>query len=226
MLTTPRKVQRQLPSLARSEYQPLLNLCFKTNNPGSHSEDLSAWASSDSGRAFGISAARNLLNKSTPESFVLSVLTLLSYYRTLNGTQVFVPPADCEDYLSEFVNFDNLENGNGRVLERVAFSVINACRSLLPGVLTIPYLRPYQLDTCMEYSRSTAAVDIYCYTRMSQTCSHDEAVDSVRNVLGIAAQQPMSGPITQERQLRSRRTWEKVATVIRSWWRRRRGQRV
>ena len=75
---------------------------------------------------------------------------------------------------------------NGKVLERVAFSVMHICRSLLPGIASVPYLRPHQLDSCMECTRSTAVLDMYCYTRMSRPCSHQEAAGGVLRLLGFA----------------------------------------
>lgn len=138
-----------------------------------------------------------MLDELAPEDFVLSVFALLSYYRNLYHTQVFVPITDCEDYLSEFANFRIVgTESNGRVLERVVFSVIHACRSLLPGVLAIPYLRLYQFDACMEHTRSTTALEMYCYTRASRTCFHHGAVDhgavdGVCRLLGFAVPAPV-----------------------------------
>ncbi|KAI0525810.1 hypothetical protein F5B22DRAFT_633218 [Xylaria bambusicola] len=126
-----------------------LDLCLEANKP-SPSRHLRAWASSSTGRAFGMAIADTMLDELTPGDFA--------------------------DYLSELTRFDMVDiEANGMVLERVAFSVIHACRSLLPKVLFVPYLRPYQLDACMEYSRSTSTLDMYCY----------EAVDGVRTLLGV-----------------------------------------
>src|SRR6266566_152168 len=111
------------------------------------------------------------------------------------GIQVFVPVRDCKDYLSEIAKFSMVDDAerNGKVLERVAFSVIHVCRSLLPGIANVPYLRPYQLDSCMERTRSTAVLDMYCYTRMSRPCSHQEAARGVHSLLGLAIGAPSEG---------------------------------
>ncbi|KAI1112285.1 hypothetical protein F5Y14DRAFT_273316 [Nemania sp. NC0429] len=44
------------------------------------------------------------------------------------------------------------------------------------AVLRIPYLSPCQLDVGMEQNKSTAALDMYCYIRISQDCSHQDAL--------------------------------------------------
>ncbi|KAI1357200.1 hypothetical protein F5Y08DRAFT_353875 [Xylaria arbuscula] len=163
-----------------------LDLCLEANKPSS-SRHLRAWASSSTGRAFGMAIADTILDELTPGDFAVYIFALLSYYRNRHATKVFVPVRDQEDYLSELTRFDMVDiEANGMVLERVAFSVIHACRSLLPKVLLVPYLRPYQLDACIEYSRSTSTLDIYCYVRLSRPCSHQEAVDSVRTLLGVS----------------------------------------
>ncbi|KAK0635429.1 hypothetical protein B0T17DRAFT_502965 [Bombardia bombarda] len=129
-------------------------------------ENLQAWACTNLGRSFRRIIARNLLNKLTPEDFVLN---------------------DCDDYLSKFTAFDTVDNvENGRISERVVFSVIHVCRSLFPDILAVPYLCPCQLDVRMEHSRSTAALDMYCYTRISRACFHDGPASEVCRLLGFA----------------------------------------
>ena len=138
------------------------------------------------GHSVGQIIARNLLDKLSPEDFVLNVFTLLSYYRNLHKTPVFIPNKDYNDYLSKFTTFDTVDNEeNGRILERIAFSVIHICRSLFPDILAVPYLCPCQLDVRIEHNRSTAALDIYCYTRISHACFHNGPASEVCRLLGF-----------------------------------------
>ncbi|KAI1317429.1 hypothetical protein F5Y16DRAFT_419628 [Xylariaceae sp. FL0255] len=161
-----------------------LQLCLHTNKPG-ESERLRMWASTSTGRALGRATACTILDELTPVDFVLHVFALLSYYRNRHDTDIFIPIKQCDNYVSAITEFNAIDDeANGRVLERVAFSVIHACRCLLPEMLRIPYLRPYQLDIGMEYSKSTAALDMYSYIRISQTCSHEDAVSRIRVLFG------------------------------------------
>ncbi|KAK3937313.1 hypothetical protein QBC46DRAFT_366286 [Diplogelasinospora grovesii] len=162
-----REVRNRCLNLARLENFFQLYLCFNTNKPGSTSEALGTWATTESGRAFAAAMTDNLLGDLPPEE-------------------------DCEDYLYEFTKFSMVSNAehNGRVLERVAYSVIHVCRSLLPDVVAVPYLRPYQLDSCMQHTRPTAVLDMYCYTRISQASSHQEVTDNVHRLLGISVEAP------------------------------------
>ena len=173
--------------MARPETFFNLYICLNTNFQVRPPEDLQAWACAGLGRSFGRAIARNLLDELPPDTFVLNVFALLSYYRILHKTTVFIPIKDCDDYLSKFTVFDEVDNEeNGRILERVAFSVIHVCRSLFPDFLAVPYFCPSQLDVRMEHSRSTAVLDMYCYTRLSRACFHDGPASEVCRLLGFA----------------------------------------
>ncbi|KAI0977477.1 hypothetical protein F4678DRAFT_455621 [Xylaria arbuscula] len=125
-----------------------LDLCLEAHKP-SPPGPLQAWASSSIGRALGMAIAENMLDGLTPGDFAVYIFALLSYYRNWHATEVFVPARDQEDYLSDLTRSDMIDiEANGMVLERVAFLVIHACRSLLPKILLVPYLRPYSLDAC------------------------------------------------------------------------------
>ncbi|KAJ9129614.1 hypothetical protein NKR23_g12499 [Pleurostoma richardsiae] len=193
------ETQRLLPNFVTYQNLPLLCLCIKTNNPNISSEPLMEWAADIFGRAIGSAMAGKLLDELDPEDFVLLVFALLSYYRNLHKTQVFAPIEDCDNYLSEFINLGTLDSErNGRILERVAYSVTQACRSLHPLVLTIPFLRPYQFDVRMRYSPGTAVLDTYCNARLSKRYSHDEAIAGVDSLLGAAVQTLVAGTNTEE----------------------------
>ncbi|KAJ3562290.1 hypothetical protein NPX13_g8619 [Xylaria arbuscula] len=97
-----------------------LDLCLEANKP-SPSRHLRAWASSSTGRAFGMAIADTILDELTPGDFAVYIFALLSYYRNRHATKVFVPARDQEDYLSELTRFDMVDiEANGMVLERVA----------------------------------------------------------------------------------------------------------
>lgn len=97
--------------------------------------------------------AETMLEESTPGDFSVYVFALLSYYRNLHTNEALFPIRDCKDYFPELTEFDMVDiEANGMVLERVAISVIHICRSLLPKILFVPYLRPYQLDAYIEHS--------------------------------------------------------------------------
>ncbi|KAK3935523.1 hypothetical protein QBC46DRAFT_367534 [Diplogelasinospora grovesii] len=132
---TLKEVRKRLLNLGNFKYFFPLYLCFNTNKLRSPSESLRKWAATDN-KAFGATIAENLLDELHSEEFILSIFTLLSYYRNRSGGELFILIRDCEDYLSEFNKFSavsNMERNKG-VLERVMFSIIRAYRKAIDSV--------------------------------------------------------------------------------------------
>jgi len=121
----------------------------------------------------------------------LSVLTLFSYYWNLCWTQIFVPIRDYKDYLFEPAKFNIVYiERNGKVLEYIAFSVIYICCNFLPIIVNVLYLRLYQLNSYIEYTRSTTVLDIYYYIRISRLYSYQETARDIYKLLGFTIEIP------------------------------------
>ena len=162
----------------------MFDLCFRANLYHAP-EDTICWASSPSGSAFCEALVDKLQADMTPDEFVLITLTLLSYYRIRGGTAAYVPARYCGEFFTAVSNLKNTnQEQNGGLLERVVFAVIRTGCSLNTVPLRIPYLRPYQLDACMDHNLSTIQLQVYCFARMTRTCSHWEAIRCVNEVFG------------------------------------------
>ena len=166
----------------------MFDLCFRANLPNAP-EDCICWAFSPPGSAFCEALVDKLEADITPDEFVLVTLTLLSYYRIRARRTVYVPTRYCEEFFTSVSNLKNTNNEehNGGLLERVVFGVIGVGCSLNTGPLRIPYLRPYQLDACMDHNLSTMQLQVYCFARMTRTCSHWEAIRCVNEVFGLGS---------------------------------------
>lgn len=181
-----RDVRNRLPNLTTRDNYDRFNLCFHANYPTYDVSEVTRWANSQDGHAFCSAMVHRLAQALGRDEFILLVLSLLSYYRILNRNYLFVPTRDCRSFYSELWKLSDASNmeENGSLLERVAFAVIDTGSRLLLPVITVPYMRPYQLDACMEHNASTMRLDVYCYARMSRSCSHQGAVHCMNEVFG------------------------------------------
>lgn len=181
-----RDIRNRLPDLATKENYHRIDLCFRANFPNYDPSEIMHWAKSPSGQVFCTAMLDRLMEELDPDEFILLIFSLLSYYRILNGTHPFVPTRDCGTFYSELWKLSEIANKeeNGNILERVAFAIIDTGSRLQLPVITVPYLRPYQLNACMEHNASTAHLDVYCYARISRLCSHQMAISCIHTVFG------------------------------------------
>lgn len=122
----------------------------------------------------------------SPDEFMLTLFALLSTYRILNQKQPFNPARRSKSYLTglqELGRGGNIEDA-GSLLERVAHSAIKIGRSLGLPLLSISYLRPYQLDGYVEQGPQAVLLDVYCSARLSKTYTHADAMVKVNKLLG------------------------------------------
>jgi hypothetical protein len=139
---------------AAKQKRLLLHLCLCINAPIS-TPPLEAWASRPLGKDLRNILAHVLVSHLSPDDFAMVALVLLSCYPLVNQKQPFVPIHRCQNYLACFERLHNNDNigANGRLLERIVYSVIKARNSLDLKLLRTPYPRPFQLKSCMERLR-------------------------------------------------------------------------
>ncbi|KAH9903860.1 hypothetical protein F4778DRAFT_735829 [Xylariomycetidae sp. FL2044] len=136
---------------------------------GSSDSQLLIWAS--------IVVQEDENNRAMREPHVARLQLRSKRYRTIKH---------CLDYLSAFAGISQpgSDECKGGILERLVYTVIDVYRSLPAGLLAIPYLRPYQLDACMEHTVPTLRLHVYIYARMSKHYSHEQATEDTSRLLG------------------------------------------